>query len=192
MVWFVSHCKSESGRDRYVRKLSKLIGVHVYGKCGTRSCGKDRRLRNPYEVERDPCFDVVNEKYAFYLSLENDICKDYITEKAYNALSLNTIPIVLSGADLSKELPPGSVIDAIKYSPEELAEHLYFLLGDREAYLAHFRWRQEYRVVSEESVPSPCQLCTALHSEEWTQKKEIKDLNIWFNKGSQCRSWDGK
>ena len=48
VVWFVSHCKSESGRDRYVRKLSQYIGVHVYGKCGDRDCGKDRRLR--YEL----------------------------------------------------------------------------------------------------------------------------------------------
>ena len=36
MVWFVSHCHSESGRDRYVRRLAQLIGVHVYGRCGDR------------------------------------------------------------------------------------------------------------------------------------------------------------
>ena len=47
---FVSHCKSESGRDRYVRQLAQHIGVHVYGKCGDRQCGQDRRLRNPYQV----------------------------------------------------------------------------------------------------------------------------------------------
>ena len=45
VVWFVSHCHSESGRDRYVRKLSQYIGVHIYGKCGNKHCGTDRRLR---------------------------------------------------------------------------------------------------------------------------------------------------
>ena len=39
VVWFVSHCQSESGRDRYVRRLAQHIGVHVYGKCGDRKCG---------------------------------------------------------------------------------------------------------------------------------------------------------
>ena len=32
VIWFVSHCKSESGRDRYVRQLRNHIGVHIYGK----------------------------------------------------------------------------------------------------------------------------------------------------------------
>ena len=80
-----------------MRKLSQHIGVHIYGKCGKMLCGQDRRLRNPYEVDHDPCFDLVNKEYKFHLSLENDICKDYITEKAFNALKLNTIPIILSG-----------------------------------------------------------------------------------------------
>ena len=46
-------------------------------------------------MDTDPCFDLVNKEYRFYLSLENDICNDYITEKAFNALKLNTIPIIL-------------------------------------------------------------------------------------------------
>ena len=48
-----------------------------------------------YTLDQDPCFTMVNSRYKFYISFENSICKDYITEKTYNALKLNTIPIVL-------------------------------------------------------------------------------------------------
>ena len=191
VVWFVSHCQSESGRDRYVRQLAQHIGVDVYGKCGSRECGKDRRLRNPYEVDTDPCFDLVNTDYKFYLSLENDVCKDYITEKAFNALKLNTIPIIMSGADLKTTLPPHSVIDALEFSPQQLAQYLYTLLQNKDEYLRYFSWRQQFRVVSHESVPSPCNLCSALHSDEWKKPKTYDDMNSWFNRGSDCRSWDG-
>ena len=55
----------------------------------------------------------------FYISFENAICKDYITEKTFNALKLNTIPIVLGGVNYTAELPPGSVINAAEFvSPQ--------------------------------------------------------------------------
>lgn len=191
VIWFVSHCRSHSGRDRYVRRLAKRIGVHIYGGCGTKTCGQDRRLRNPYTVERDPCFDLVAREYKFYLSFENDICTDYITEKAFNALQLDTVPVLLSGASLSTLLPPGSVIDALSRSPEQLADHLYSLLADEQAYQAHFTWRKHFSVQSHQSVPSPCDLCQALHSTEWSKPKTYPDMATWFNSGSGCRSWDG-
>ena len=73
-------------------------------------------------MDEDPCFDLVARsylshssaaqhihltdmpsllqvlllprEYKFYLSLENDLCTDYLTEKAWNALSLDTVPVV--------------------------------------------------------------------------------------------------
>jgi hypothetical protein len=55
----------------------------------------------------------------FYISFENAICKDYITEKTFNALKLNTIPIVLGGVNYMAELPPGSFINAAQFvSPQ--------------------------------------------------------------------------
>ena len=191
VVWFVSHCRSESGRDRYVRRLAQHIGVHIYGKCGNIKCGQDRRLRNPYQVDTDPCFDLVNKEYKFYLSLENDICNDYITEKAFNALKLDTIPILLTGADIKSTLPPNSAIDGLKFAPEELADYLYLLLQRPEMFLSYFSWRSQYRVTSHQSVPSPCSLCQALHSRQWTVSKTYTDIQSWFNTQSGCRSWDG-
>ena len=160
--------------------------------CGNKQCGQDRRLRNPYQVDTDPCFELVNREYMFYLSLENDICTDYITEKAFNALKLNTIPILLTGAQTNSSLPPHSVIDGLRFQPEELAEYLYSLLRNPQEFQSYFRWRRDYRVISHESVPSPCSLCSALHSPAWRESQTYTNLQTWFNKQSGCRSWDGQ
>ena len=64
------------------------------------------------------CFNIAIY-YRFYISFENAICKDYITEKTYNALKLNTIPIVLGGVNYTDILPPHSFINAAEFiSPQ--------------------------------------------------------------------------
>ena len=61
----------------------------------------------------------MNDYFRFYISFENAICKDYITEKTFNALKLNTIPIVLGGVNYTSVLPPGSFINAAEFvSPQ--------------------------------------------------------------------------
>ena len=47
----------------------------------------------------------------FYLSLENSLCKDYITEKFWKILPYNIIPIVLNGVNMTSIAPPHSYID---------------------------------------------------------------------------------
>ena len=99
IVWFVSHCKTQSGREQYISRLQKQIVVDIFGRCGHFQCGVVKNVAEEYSMDQDPCFAMVNSRYKFYVSFENSICKDYITEKTYNALKLNTIPIVL-GKDL--------------------------------------------------------------------------------------------
>ena len=83
----------------------------------------------------------------FYLSFENAICKDYVTEKIFNALMLNTIPIVLGGANYTKILPPGSFINAGQFeSPRELANYLQLLLKNSTLYDSYFTWRPHYDI----------------------------------------------
>ena len=90
---------------------------------------------------------MVNKRYRFYISFENAICKDYITEKTFNALKLNTIPIVLGGVNYTSLLPPGSFINAPDFnSPQELALHLYKLLQNEDLYMEYFQWRKHYNV----------------------------------------------
>ena len=47
-------------------------------------------------------------------------------------------------------------------------------------------------MISHESVPSPCALCSALHSPAWRESQTITGLQTWFNKLAGCRSWDGQ
>jgi alpha-1,3-fucosyltransferase len=76
-VWYRSHCTTRSGRENYVAELEKHLRVDKYGGCSLDpGCPKER---NCFETEVEP-------NYFFYLSFENSLCNDYVTEKFFNAL----------------------------------------------------------------------------------------------------------
>ena len=81
-AWFVSNCASHSRRMEMVKELQKYIDVEVYGDCGTKVC--------PRKHEED-CRQMAANKYKFYLSLENSLCLDYVTEKYYNYVTTRRI-----------------------------------------------------------------------------------------------------
>eukprot|EP00091_Calanus_sinicus_P007279 TRINITY_DN18262_c0_g1_i1.p1 TRINITY_DN18262_c0_g1~~TRINITY_DN18262_c0_g1_i1.p1 ORF type:complete len:150 (-),score=29.34 TRINITY_DN18262_c0_g1_i1:34-483(-) len=127
----------------------KFLAVDIYGECGPLSCGTSRNMGHSYRLQDDPCFDMVNRNYRFYLSFENAICQDYVTEKIFNALRLNTIPIVLGGANYTKILPPGSFINAGNFeSPKALAAYLQTVLYNSTLYESYFSWRPFYDIHS--------------------------------------------
>ena len=77
VAWLVSNCQTASHRELYVKELQKYVPVDVFGKCGEPlKCTKGR----------DECFVEIAESYKFYLSFENSICEDYVTEKFFNIL----------------------------------------------------------------------------------------------------------
>ena len=154
----------------------KVIMILVC-RCGNKTCGEVRNVQQEYNTEQveqvhrlscslssqsqDPCFNMVNKQYRFYISFENAICKDYITEKTYNALRLNTIPIVLGGVNYTAELPRRSFINAALFASPQgtltiiresllkclaLADYLYTLLKNETAYQEYFAWRKDYLV----------------------------------------------
>ena len=48
----------------------------------------------PRGAKEDECWDMVERDYMFYLAFENSICADYVTEKFFNAMRRDVIPIV--------------------------------------------------------------------------------------------------
>ncbi|EDO35970.1 predicted protein, partial [Nematostella vectensis] len=141
VAWVVSNCSARL-RNEFVAELMKYIDVHVYGSCSshynqTRVCNRGKMSK---------CL----KKYKFYLSFENALCKDYITEKYWDRLGEeDVVPVVLGGADASdysRVAIPGSYINVWDFkSVKELAEYLKYLDKKPAAYNKYFQWRSYYK-----------------------------------------------
>nr|KAG5701498.1 hypothetical protein BaRGS_000894 [Batillaria attramentaria] len=71
------------------------------------------KTRNAAWHDEARCSALLNSTYRFYLSFENSVCRDYVTEKFYKIFAnVNAIPVVRGGADYKKFFPPGTFIDA--------------------------------------------------------------------------------
>ncbi len=46
-----------------MRELREWIGVDVYGRCGSLTCGRVQNVLHNYDPDIDPCFTLVNSKY---------------------------------------------------------------------------------------------------------------------------------
>ena len=79
MVWFVSHCKTDSKREDYIAELSKYMHVDIYGKCGIYVACR-------YKGEKN-CAHVPLSKYKFYFAAENSICREYFTGNYFDKVS---------------------------------------------------------------------------------------------------------
>lgn len=168
IAWFVSNCKTDSRRELLVRNLTRYIPVDIYGSCARRKCGMDNM---------EECYQMLEKRYRFYLSFENSLCTDYVTEKLYRALDHGVVPVVYGGADYSRFLPAGSYINAMDFSsPRNLADYLNQLMTDDEGYLEFFRWKAKYRV-DPKPMDGWCRLCQLLHHIEQDHDEESSNLN---------------
>jgi alpha-1,3-fucosyltransferase len=87
----ISNCHAKSLRLDYINELKKYSPVDVYG-----SCGKPCPAHFKNNIPGD-CKEIIGAEYKFYLSFENSICKYYITEKFFQILKYNIIPVTLGG-----------------------------------------------------------------------------------------------
>ncbi|KAK7788582.1 hypothetical protein R5R35_013315 [Gryllus longicercus] len=176
VAWLVSHCRTPSRREDYVRALSQHIDVDVYGKCGSR-----RWPRN----DTVGFYRMLSAKYTFYLSFENSLCRDYVTEKLFNVLPLDIVPVVYGGANYSAIVPPHSYIDARDFeTPRDLARYLQFLARRPEELEKFWWWKRHYRV---NQYPSSvlCHLCERVHNPG--PAGAYQDVARWYSGPGICQ-----
>ncbi|XP_055943453.1 alpha-(1,3)-fucosyltransferase C-like [Argiope bruennichi] len=177
IAWLVSNCKTPSNREGYVLELQKTVPVDIFGTCGSYTC---------LPKMSDECYDVLDQKYHFYLSFENSICKDYVTEKFFRILSTNMIPVVLGGANYSQVAPPNSYIDALAFkTPRDLGRYLLQVAKDDKKYQSYFNWKETYELVYEHYV---CQICAKLNQPKINHSIYLNISHWWFQ-DANCRMW---
>lgn len=182
-AWFVSHCNVISKRDNLTQSLQKFIDVDIYGKCGNLRCPRGSNY----------CDSMLNTTYKFYLAFENTLCIDYVTEKLFNAMNNYIIPIVYSGANLSRFVPPKSYIDANEFdSVEHLTNYLKYLSLNPQEYSKFFWWKKYYKIVAG-SEATWCNLCRKINEQNFKQKRQYYiNIKDWWYKGSCKRNPDIK
>ena len=95
--------------------------------------------------------------YKFFVSLENTIMDDYVTEKFYEGFMADTLMVYLGAPNAERYAPaPHSFVNAHDFEgPEALAAHLVALAADAARYDEYFAWRRARPVrVTEEFVRS--------------------------------------
>ncbi|XP_035705180.1 glycoprotein 3-alpha-L-fucosyltransferase A [Folsomia candida] len=167
VAWAVSNCDMVSSeRKALVDELSKFIPIDVYGTCGVHHCPGNSRVQC-----NDPqrCYEYLGHRYKFYLSFENSICQDYITEKFFLALSNGMVPVVHGPSKNTYQnlAPRNSFIHIADFSSlKDLADYLLHLNQNDEAYMKYFSWREDFVVDKTYYFHRAwCSLCIKLYEE---------------------------
>jgi len=154
--------------------------VDIYGRCGNYTCAR-HRTRVSFG-----CHETQEQIYKFYLAFENSLCEEYVTEKFYNALKSNMIPIVYGSADYRSIAPPNSFIDVRDFeSVSKLAEYLRFLNKNPKEYIKYLEWKNDFEVLDFRTTLGRnwCDLCDKVTLERnsgWPNRKWWKDLHAWY------------
>lgn len=149
------------------------IDVSMYGRHGNKSCIK-------------PCSDELNQA-KFYLALENSLCIDYVTEKVYKVRDYNVVPVVFSGANLTRFLPPRSYIDVNEFKTvKDLANHLKYLSDNPRELIKYFWWKKYYKIKRQFMVKGDqlCKICQKLNEPNlWERNQFYPSIKDWYGKG---------
>ncbi|CAC5410820.1 FUT-1 [Mytilus coruscus] len=135
VAWIVSDCRTQSNREAYVKELSKYIDIDIYEKCG-KPC-----------LFKDDCKTHLSKPNRFYLSFENALCKDYLTEKIANlyTTSRNCIPIFRGAPNARDCLPLKTYISTADFeSPQKLAAFLKKIGSNETRYISYLKEKDKY------------------------------------------------
>nr|XP_053616394.1 alpha-(1,3)-fucosyltransferase C-like isoform X2 [Plodia interpunctella] len=169
-----SKCDTLSSRGELIAELHKELHkfgykVDVYGKCGQRKCSHD-------------CNERLGMNYYFYLSYEDSLDKDYVTDQLLIPLQNNMVPIVYGGANYNMFLPPGSYLDASKMTANQLSKTMARLIASPKKYLQFFWWKKYYTYHDPTLNENICNFCAYLHRNDVKELSETyKSFRKWWN-----------
>ncbi|XP_076122762.1 alpha-(1,3)-fucosyltransferase 7-like [Alosa pseudoharengus] len=168
--WVVSNFAAHHKRTAVYNKLKTIIPVNVYGGA------VNKRL------DGNVLLPTISHCY-FYLSFENSIFKDYITEKLwYNGFMGGAVPVVLGPPREQYEAvaPKDSFIHVDDFpSVEELGKFLKSLAEDKERYASYFNWKLKYTILKRFGNwrGEFCKICPKVSSLQ--KHKVYEDLHTW-------------
>lgn len=175
-LWLVSHCTTSSKREKYIKEMQKYMEIDVVGLCnknGTVQCPKQTK---------GSCEDFLTRQYKFYLSFENSICNDYITEKAFNWFTRDIVIVVRGARNYSKHLPTGTYVDSNDFeTPKDMALFLNRLGSNKTEYTRILKRKDRFKVIDmgQHSQLSYCNLCYKLNNLNHN-KDVIPDIHQWW------------
>ena len=200
VMWVSATCERHGG---YLAELMKHMAIDSMGGC----------YRNRNEMEHpalqakdmdgiwwgtsaDPPLDtkgnrkiMIASHYKFFISVENTILDDYVTEKFYEGLLTDSVMVYLGAPNARTYAPsPRAFISALDFeSPKALAAFLIDLAADTDRYHSFSSWRREQPVrlapsfvqsmrrdihrLDNESML--CRLCNAVRDPSFVPEKQV-------------------
>ena len=168
-----------------LKKLNSTLSIDVYGECGSFELPKPEKQSNYLES-----YEKIAKNYKFYLSFENSLCYEYITEKFFNAMASGMIPIVYGGigqADYKTIAPPHSYIHVDDFTnPNDLINTLKTISQNDTLYQSYFWWKSDYELIEKDDLKekTKCLLCQILNNSSFKSYNDYAHFTEYWNK---CR-----
>jgi hypothetical protein len=173
-----SHCETFSQRGVLIAEMRKYANVDVLGKCGNLTCGVKN---NTLFLKSRLCRQRLSREYMFALAFENSLCEDYITEKFFDNIGHDIVPVVYGHGGHDKWIPKSAYIDVRDFGRvEDLMAYLIYLSKNATAYNSYFKWRQ-FIVPVDHQYQVYCDMCVKLNLETFygVANKTFNIRNTW-------------
>jgi hypothetical protein len=192
-VQIASVCQQISNRHVLINELKKYVNVSVYGYCSGIFCPIPNEQWGNFE-----CKVYLASKYKFFFAFENSICKDYMTEKFFDILKLNVIPVVYGAGPYDKYVPKSGYINVFDFpNVKDLADYLIKVGSNKDLYNSFFKWKKFIRF--EYKKPNPvragqfCDICIKLNLDHklGSPKSAIPyaDIRKYWYLDSNCKNY---